>query len=115
MTAERLALGASGEALVAAWYEAQGYTVLARNWKVRAGELDVIAQRGRIVVFCEVKSRSTLDWGSPAEAVHDEKRRRIRHLAALWLETDAPRRPAEIRFDVATVVGADVEVIEGAF
>ena len=115
MTAERLAFGATGEALVAAWYEAQGYTILARNWKVRAGELDVIAQRGRIVVFCEVKSRATLDFGSPADAVREEKRNRIRHLAALWLETDAPRRPAEIRFDVATVVGTDVEVIEGAF
>ncbi len=101
--------------MVAAWYEAQGYTVLARNWKVRAGELDVIAQRGRIVVFCEVKTRASLDFGSPADAVRQEKRRRIRHLARLWLDTDAPRRPAEIRFDVATVVGDAVEVIEGAF
>jgi putative endonuclease len=115
LTAERLALGASGEALAAAWYEANGYTVLARNWKVRAGELDLIVQRGRLVVFCEVKTRSTLAFGSPAEAVGAEKRNRLRHLAALWLDTDAPRRPAEIRFDVATVVGDVVEIIEGAF
>jgi putative endonuclease len=114
VTAERLALGASGETSVAAWYEAHGYTVLARNWKVRAGELDLVVRRGRVVVFCEVKTRSTLDFGSPAEAVRDTKRRRVRHLAALWLES-APRRPAEIRFDVATVVGDDVEIIEGAF
>ena len=114
MTAERLALGASGEALVAAWYEANGYTVLARNWKVRAGELDLIVQRARLVVFCEVKTRGSMDFGSPAVAVHHEKRRRLRHLAALWCD-DAPRRPAEIRFDVATVVGDTVEIIEGAF
>lgn len=114
MTVERLALGSSGEALAAAWYEAQGYTVLARNWKVRAGELDLVVQRGRIVVFCEVKTRASLDFGSPAEAVREEKRRRLRHLAALWLD-EAPRRPAEIRFDVATVVDDVVEVIEGAF
>ena len=115
MTAERLALGASGESSVATWYEAHGYTVLDRNWKVRSGELDLVVQRGRVVVFCEVKTRSTMAFGSPAEAVDVAKRTRLRHLAALWLETDAPRRPAEIRFDVATVVGADVEVIEGAF
>ncbi len=114
MTRERLALGAGGEAAVAAWYEANGWTVLARNWKVRAGELDVIAQRGRIVVFCEVKTRGTDAFGSPAEAVDHEKRQRLRRLAALWLD-EAPRRPAEIRFDVATVVGDAVEVIEGAF
>lgn len=114
MTRERLALGADGEARVAAWYQANGYTVLARNWKVRSGELDVIAQRGRLVVFCEVKSRSTLAFGSPAVAVDHDKRRRLRHLAAQWLES-APRRPAEIRFDVATVVGDDVVVIEAAF
>jgi putative endonuclease len=114
VTRARLALGADGEARVAAWYEAQGYTVLARNWKVRAGELDLVVQRARLVAFCEVKTRSTLAFGSPAEAVGHEKRRRLRHLAALWLE-GAPRRPAEIRFDVATVVGADIVVIEGAF
>ena len=114
MTHERLALGADGETRVAAWYEANGWTILARNWKVRAGELDIVARRGRIVVFCEVKSRATTAFGSPAEAVNLDKRRRVRHLAAQWLE-QAPRRPAEIRFDVATVVGDDVVVIEGAF
>ena len=114
MTRERLALGAGGEAAVAAWYEANGWTVLARNWKVRAGELDLVVQRGRIVVFCEVKTRSTVAFGSPAEAVHHDKRTRLRHLAALWLD-QAPRRPAEIRFDVATVVGETVTVIEAAF
>ena len=114
MTRERLALGASGEAAVARWYESQGWTVLDRNWKVRAGELDLVVQRGRIVAFCEVKTRSTLDFGSPAEAVDHDKRNRIRHLARLWID-DAPRKPAEIRFDVATVVGDAVEVIEGAF
>jgi putative endonuclease len=114
VTRQRLALGASGEAAVARWYEANGWTVLARNWKVRAGELDLVVQRGRIVAFCEVKTRSTLDFGSPAEAVDRDKRNRIRHLARLWIDA-APRAPAEIRFDVATVVGDEVEVIEGAF
>lgn len=99
---------------MAAWYEANGFTVLARNWKVRAGELDLVVQRGDLVAFCEVKTRATADFGSPAEAVGEDKRRRLRHLARLWL-AEAPRRPAEVRFDVASVVGDDVDVIEAAF
>lgn len=114
MTRERLALGADGESRVAAWYVERGYEVLDRNWKVRTGELDLVVRRGRVVVFCEVKTRSTSAFGSPAEAVRSDKQRRIRGLAAQWLATGRPR-PAEIRFDVATVVGSDVEVIEGAF
>lgn len=114
MTTGRLALGASGEARAAAWYEARGYRVLARNWRVREGELDLVLARGSTVVFCEVKTRSSLAYGLPAEAVGPAKQRRLRSLALLWLRT-ARRAPAEIRFDVACVVGTNVEVIEAAF
>ncbi|MGH9135479.1 MAG: YraN family protein [Acidimicrobiales bacterium] len=118
MTLQRRALGADGEAAVAAWYESQGYEVLARNWSCRDGELDLIVRRARTIAFCEVKTRSSLDFGAPAEAVNHDKRRRLRHLAAKWLD-DAPVRPIEIRFDVASVLSGPkaltVEVIEGAF
>jgi putative endonuclease len=114
MTAARRALGASGEQAAAAWYESQGYEVLARNWRCRDGELDLIVQRGRVVVFCEVKTRSSLRFGGPGEAVDREKCRRVRHLAARWLQ-DGTIRAREIRFDVATVLDGAVEIIEGAF
>ena len=114
MTQARRRLGADGEELVAAWYEANGYEVVERNWRCRDGELDLIVRRARMIVFCEVKTRTSDAFGLPAEAVTYEKRRRVRHLAARWLE-DAPIRAIEIRFDVASVLGGDIEVLEGAF
>lgn len=88
---------------------------MARNWRSRDGELDLIARHGRSLVFCEVKTRTSTAFGVPAEAVNHEKRARIRRLAARWLsEWDGPR-PREIRFDVAAVMHEQVELIEGAF
>ncbi len=106
--------GAAGEALVAAWYEARGDEVVARNWRCREGELDLVIRSGRVLVFCEVKTRSSLAFGSPAEAVTQVKRRRIRRLATRYLEQTG-ERAAELRFDVAGVVGRRVEVLCGAF
>lgn len=107
-------VGISGEDIAAAWYEARGYQVLDRNWRCRDGELDLVLRNGRQVVFCEVKHRMGVGFGTPAEAITREKKQRIRHLAARWLQ-DAKPRPAEIRFDVAAVLKGDIEVIEGAF
>lgn len=114
MTQARRALGASGEAAVALWYSEHGYEVLERNWRCRAGELDLVLRRGRTFVFCEVKTRTSDAFGAPVEAVTREKQARLRHLAARWLE-DAPLRPTDIRFDVASVLAGEIEVLEGAF
>ncbi len=99
---------------MAAWYESHGYEVIERNWRCRAGELDLILRRGRTFVFCEVKTRSSDAFGAPVEAVTRNKQVRLRHLAARWLE-DAPMRPIDIRFDVASVLAGEIEVLEGAF
>ncbi len=116
MTAARRALGARGEAAVAAWYEARGYEVVARNWRCREGEIDLIMRLAGTYVFCEVKTRSSTAFGSPLEAVTREKQMRLRRLAARWLEFDAPRPAREIRFDVASVLGPKaIEVVEAAF
>jgi putative endonuclease len=114
MTQARRALGADGEAAVAAWYTEHGYEVVERNWRCRSGELDLILRRGRTFVFCEVKTRTSDAFGAPVEAVTRQKQSRLRHLAARWLE-DAPLRPTEIRFDVASVLAGEIEVLEGAF
>ena len=115
MTLERRALGISGEDAVAQWYAAAGYDVVARNWRCAQGELDLVCRRGRSVVFCEVKTRTTDAFGAPVEAVTRDKQMRVRRLAARWLEDAADFRPVDIRFDVASVLGGEVDVVVGAF
>jgi putative endonuclease len=116
VTGARRALGTAGEDVAAAWYTKQGYEVVARNWRCRDGELDLIVRSGRTYVFCEVKTRTSTVFGAPVEAVTRDKQMRIRRLAARWLEDGAPGPAKDIRFDVASVMGPkDVEVVEGAF
>ncbi len=114
MTQARRALGVGGEEAVAAWYVERGYRVVDRNWRCRSGELDLVVRRGGLVVFCEVKTRSSDAFGLPAEAVGRAKQQRIRMLAARWLD-ESPSPAAEIRFDVASVLADQIEVIQAAF
>ena len=115
MTQARRALGASGEQAAADWYTQNGYEVVARNWRCRDGELDLVVRRGRTFVFCEVKSRTSVAFGAPVEAVTRTKQTRLRHLAARWLADHAGVRAMEIRFDVASVLAGQVEIVQGAF
>ncbi len=115
---QRAELGRQGEQRAAAWYEAEGYEILERNWRRREGEVDLIVRRGRTVAFCEVKTRSSDAFGTGAEAVVPAKQRRIRRLAARWLSELTPaagRSLVDLRFDVVAVTGQVVEVIEDAF
>ena len=80
---------------------------------MRSGELDLVLFRDGEIVFCEVKSRRSERYGAAAEAVDRRKQIRIRSLAAQWLETSGRR--GRVRFDVATVTGVEVDVIESAF
>ena len=110
----RRALGAAGEAAAARRYEQAGYEVLDRNWRCRDGELDLVVARRDQIVFCEVKTRTSYAYGAPAAAVTPTKQRRIRHLAMRWLDEHDERRRA-MRFDVASVIGGEVEIVAGAF
>jgi putative endonuclease len=117
---KHLALGRRGEDVAARYLESAGFTVLARNWRRREGELDIIATDGEIVVVCEVKTRAGVGFGAPAEAVTREKAARIRRLATQWLSEWRARWIETVRFDVIAVVwppGGSPQVthIPGAF
>lgn len=108
-------LGATGEELAARWYRRRGYRVLDRNWRWgRHGELDLVVGRRGVVVFCEVKTRSSTRYGAPAVAVGTDKQRRIRRLARQWL-AEHEVAPGTTRFDIASVLGRRVTVTPAAF
>ena len=113
------AVGGYGERVAARFLQAGGLRVLDRNWRCPAGEIDIVAQDGDVVVFCEVKTRRSLDYGLPVDAVTPAKVRRLRVLAMQWLGAhEQPFRP--VRFDVISVVpqrhgAAAVEHHRGAF
>ncbi len=88
--------------------------VVDRNWRCREGEIDLVLTRARLLVFCEVKTRSSNAYGSPAAAVTLAKQMRLRKLGMRWIDAHQ-MRPSAIRFDVACVVGRHVSVIESAF
>ena len=115
----RAALGRAGEEAALQVYLRNGFRLIARNWRCGLGELDLVVRRGRLLVFCEVKTRSTIALGGGYEAVTWSKRRRLRRLAEAFV-SQTPVRPAATRFDVASVhvsrgSAPDVEVYQDAF
>ena len=102
---ERARFGQEGEEAAAEIYRRDGFTV-ERNFRAGRIEVDLVAHRPGLVVFCEVKTRSTDRWGLPAEAVGREKQMRIRKAAASWLAERSPGR-VEVRFDVVSAIVAD--------
>jgi putative endonuclease len=110
----RVVLGAYGEQRAAQCYEEAGYLVLDRNWRGQAGEVDLVVGRDDVVAFCEVKTRSSDRFGTPAEAVNRRKQARLRRLAGQWLSEHGVR-PRAVRFDVAAVRNGAVEIVEDAF
>lgn len=113
MDRSRQARGAWGERRAARWYRDAGYEILDQNWRCASGELDLVASRRDEIVFCEVKARRNSRFGMAAEAVDRRKQARLRALAAQWLREHD--RHGRVRFDVATVTGVHLDVIEDAF
>jgi putative endonuclease len=113
------ALGAAGEDFAAAYLEAQGYRILDRNVRSAGVEMDIVARRGRTLVFVEVKTRRTRQHGPAVLAVDARKRGRLIRGAQGWLAEHRGRR-AEVRFDVVGVERDDAGAwvahhVEGAF
>ena len=115
------AVGRFGEDLAAAHLGAAGWHIVERNWRCADGEIDLIAIDGDILVFVEVKTRSTTAFGDPLEAVDAAKAVRVRRLASRWLaDNRAGRGWRSVRFDVVAVVrlapgGPALTHIAGAF
>jgi len=117
----RADLGRIGEDAALARYLDLGYRLVARNWRCRLGELDLVVSNPErnLLVFCEVKCRRGRAYGEPFEAVHHAKQRKLRDLAQAFLQA-APSIAWSVRFDVAsvTVDGSGrvrVHVFEDAF
>lgn len=113
------AVGRYGEDVAARHLIDAGLVVVVRNWRCTAGEIDIIAREGDVLVVCEVKTRSSPAYGLPAEAVGPVKARRLRGLAMRYLTAERPPY-AELRFDVVSVLRqrrgpALVEHLRGAF
>ena len=77
-------LGRRGEDVAAQYVIRLGWKILDRNWRCPGGELDLVARDGEQLVICEVKTRSTLRFGTPVEAVTEAKAARLRRLALRW-------------------------------
>jgi putative endonuclease len=116
-------LGQLGEQLASDHLRRRGFDILARNYRTRWGELDIVAYDGRCLVFCEVKARRLpFSRGGPFDAVHGPKRAQLRKMAGRWL-VEQRERPyaAELRFDAigVTVDAAGhlvaLDHLEGAF
>ena len=123
----RIGTGERGESIAAALLERLGYTIVDRNFRTREGELDLVAVRGRTLVFCEVKALVARPGGTstgpanPLEAVGPAKRSQVRRLARAWLAARHGRTARELRFDVVGVTlsptgdALRVDHVENAF
>jgi putative endonuclease len=100
---QRSGLGAYGEGLAARHLTEKGMVLLDRNWRCELGEIDLVLRDGRVLVVCEVKTRSSLAFGSPLEGVTEQKAARLRRLAARWL-ADHAVHPDEVRIDLVGVL-----------
>lgn len=112
--------GRAGEEYAAAIMQGTGYTVLARNFHSRWGEVDIIARKGSIIAFVEVKTRRWAAMVTGAEAVGKTKRRKILRTALLFLQRH-PQYDLQPRFDVFTIETdghgniLSHDILEGAF
>jgi putative endonuclease len=99
-------LGQRGESAAARFLRKQGYTIVSRSDRGRLGEIDIVAVDERTVVFVEVKTRRSHEAGHPADAVHDEKQRRLTRLALAFLKRH-DLLECRARFDVVAVTWPD--------
>ncbi len=112
----RRKIGANQEVLAAAYLKTQGYRILEMNYRCRYGEIDIIAQKGKLLVMVEVKYRSVDICGDPAEAVDARKQKKICSVALHYLMRHRYFQESPCRFDVMAMYGnGEITHIQDAF
>lgn len=106
-------IGAIGEEIAVELFKQKGLVILARNFRCRFGEIDIIARDKETLVFIEVKTRKSLKWGRAEEAVNHKKQAKLRHLAAFYLQKNFLLW-VPCRFDVCAVYLNEQNVLESA-
>jgi putative endonuclease len=106
--------GARAEAVAAEALRVQGYEVMEQRFRYRRHDVDLVARRGTVIVFVEVKSRADGRFGAACEAVTARKQADLVRAASVWLSRHARAWDA-VRFDVITVKGRQVEWLQDAF
>ncbi|MEK7122970.1 MAG: YraN family protein [Patescibacteria group bacterium] len=104
-------IGKQGEDIAASYLERRGYTIIGRNYRIRGGEIDLVARKGDEIVFVEVKARSSARYGYPEESVTSQKTRFIARAIASFMRKHRIPDSFYLRFDVIAIDGS---VHEGA-
>lgn len=108
-------VGSRYEHIAAAYLIQQGYQIVERNYRVRQGEIDLVAREGGYLVFVEVKYRADSRQGMPAEAVDARKQRKLRQVASVYLYRNGLSEETPCRFDVVAILGEEISLIRNAF
>ena len=112
---DRRQTGSLAENSAAAFLESQGFSIVARNFLRRVGELDIVARRDDILVVAEVRTRSRDDYGGAAASIGPAKQRRIVMTTALFLQHHREFSRYRVRFDVLIVRDGEIEWLKHAF
>jgi putative endonuclease len=112
-------VGRRGEDLAADYLIKQGFMVVERNYRCRWGEIDIICRQGALLIFVEVRSKSTDRYGTPEESITGVKISRIRKTALEYLNNHPEVGPVKLRFDFVAITFKDqqgsINHIKGAF
>jgi putative endonuclease len=114
----RMRTGKRGEDIACAYLKRRGYRIVERNYKCPLGELDIVARDGDAIVFVEVKSRKSEEFGDPQLAVGLEKQKKVSRISLTYLK-EKHLYPCNARFDVVAIKmlpdGITIELIQNAF
>lgn len=115
--AEHNELGRKGEVAAVSYLEKKGIGIIERNWRFHGYEVDIIAEDEEFIIFVEVKTRATSEWGDPVESVGRQRMRRMINSASHYLKLNQIDKPA--RFDIIAIVwnreSFELEHFEDAF